>query len=273
VHVLREGSDVTIVTWGAMTIETLRAVAELDKEGISAEVIDLATLSPIDSATILASVAKTGRLVIVHEAVRNLGVGAEIAAIVAEHGLYDLQAPIQRVTGFDTIMPLVQARARLHPERAADRRCRATHLGRLEAAAHDDIQASRFGRGLGRGRDHRMACQGRRSRRRRSAHALGGNGEIGRGTARAVRRRGRRAARRGRRHRADRRGADRRRYRRGHGRRQHAGDQRRGIRRDGAECRRAQRRAVRGRAVPVARALAKRLGVDLATVDGTGAAA
>jgi pyruvate dehydrogenase E1 component beta subunit len=63
-------------------------------------------LSPIDSATILASVAKTGRLVIVHEAVRNLGVGAEIAAIVAEHGLYDLQAPIQRVTGFDTIMPL-----------------------------------------------------------------------------------------------------------------------------------------------------------------------
>jgi pyruvate dehydrogenase E1 component beta subunit len=104
--ILREGTDVTIVTWGAMTVETLRAVAELDKEGISAELIDLATLSPIDSATILASVAKTGRLVIVHEAVRNLGVGAEIAAIVAEHGLYDLQAPIQRVTGFDTIMPL-----------------------------------------------------------------------------------------------------------------------------------------------------------------------
>jgi pyruvate dehydrogenase E1 component beta subunit len=104
--VLREGSDVTIVTWGAMTVETLRAVAELDKEGVSAEVIDLASLSPIDSATILASVAKTGRLVIVHEAARNVGVGAEIAAIVAEYGLYDLQAPIQRVTGYDTIMPL-----------------------------------------------------------------------------------------------------------------------------------------------------------------------
>jgi 2-oxoisovalerate dehydrogenase E1 component beta subunit len=104
--ILREGTDVTIVTWGAMTLETLRAVAELDKEGISAEVIDLATLSPIDSTTILASVAKTGRLVIVHEAARNVGVGAEIAAIVCEHGLYDLQAPIQRVTGFDTIMPL-----------------------------------------------------------------------------------------------------------------------------------------------------------------------
>jgi pyruvate dehydrogenase E1 component beta subunit len=104
--ILREGSDVTIVTWGAMTLETLRAVAELDALGISAEVIDLATLSPIDSETILTSVAKTGRMVIVHEAARNVGVGAEIAAIVAEHGLYDLQAPIQRVAGFDTIMPL-----------------------------------------------------------------------------------------------------------------------------------------------------------------------
>ena len=104
--ILREGSDVTIVTWGAMTMETLRASGELDKRGISAEVIDLATLSPIDIETILESVGKTGRLVIVHEAVRNVGVGAEVAALVAEHGLYDLQAPIQRVTGFDTIMPL-----------------------------------------------------------------------------------------------------------------------------------------------------------------------
>src|ERR1700726_3177408 len=104
--ILREGCDVTLVTWGAMTMETLRAGAELDKRGISAEVIDLATLSPIDIGTILASVAKTGRLVIGHGAARNVGVGAEIAALVAEHGLYDLQAPIQRVTGFDTIMPL-----------------------------------------------------------------------------------------------------------------------------------------------------------------------
>jgi pyruvate dehydrogenase E1 component beta subunit len=104
--VLREGNDVTIVTWGAMAIETLRAAAELDSLGVSAEVIDLATLSPIDIETILESVAKTGRLVIVHEAVRNLGVGAEIAALVAERGLYDLQAPIQRVAGFDTVVPL-----------------------------------------------------------------------------------------------------------------------------------------------------------------------
>jgi len=104
--VLRTGVDVTLVTWGAMTLETLRAAAELEGEGVTADVIDLATLSPIDADTILDSVAKTGRLVIVHEAARNVGLGAEIAAIVAEHGLYDLQAPIQRVAGYDTIMPL-----------------------------------------------------------------------------------------------------------------------------------------------------------------------
>jgi pyruvate dehydrogenase E1 component beta subunit len=104
--ILKEGDDVTVVTWGAMTHDTLRAAAALDAHGVSAEVIDLATLSPIDAETILASVAKTGRLVIVHEAARNVGVGAEIAALVAEHGLFDLQAPIRRVTGYDTVMPL-----------------------------------------------------------------------------------------------------------------------------------------------------------------------
>jgi 2-oxoisovalerate dehydrogenase E1 component beta subunit len=103
---LREGDDVTIVTWGAMVVDVLKAADQLAQENISAEVIDLATISPIDAETILASVAKTGRLVIVHEAARNCGVGAEIAALVAERGLYDLLAPIQRVTGFDTIMPL-----------------------------------------------------------------------------------------------------------------------------------------------------------------------
>src|SRR5262245_48480180 len=103
---LREGDDVTLVTWGAMTVETLKAADELKKEGVSADVIDVATVSPIDHDTILESVAKTGRLVIVHEAPRNCGVGAEIAATVAEHGLYDLQAPVQRVTGYDTVMPL-----------------------------------------------------------------------------------------------------------------------------------------------------------------------
>jgi pyruvate dehydrogenase E1 component beta subunit len=104
--VLRAGDDVTIVTWGATTLESLRAAADLDARGIGAEVIDLATLSPIDIDTILESVAKTGRLVIAHEAARNAGVGAEVAALVCEHGLYDLEAPIQRVTGYDTVMPL-----------------------------------------------------------------------------------------------------------------------------------------------------------------------
>jgi pyruvate dehydrogenase E1 component beta subunit len=104
--ILREGDDVTLVTWGAMTLETLRAAAELETQGIAADVIDLATLSPIDSETILESVSRTGRLVIVHEAARNVGVGAEIAALVSEHGLYDLKAPIRRVAGFDTVMPL-----------------------------------------------------------------------------------------------------------------------------------------------------------------------
>lgn len=107
-YVLREGSDVTIVTWGAMTVESLKAADELARSGVSAEVIDLATISPIDADTILDSVSKTGRLVIVHEAARNCGVGAEIAAIVAEHALYDLEAPIQRVTGYDTVVPLAR---------------------------------------------------------------------------------------------------------------------------------------------------------------------
>ena len=103
---LREGTDVTVVTWGAMTFETLKAVDQLAKNGIGCEVIDLTTISPIDYETILESVEKTGRLVIVHEAARTCGVGAEIAAIVAEKGMYDLHGPIIRVTGYDVVMPL-----------------------------------------------------------------------------------------------------------------------------------------------------------------------
>jgi 2-oxoisovalerate dehydrogenase E1 component subunit beta len=105
-YTLRQGSDATIVTWGAMTFETLKAVDQLAKSNISCEVIDLASISPIDYETILESVEKTGRLVIVHEAARSGGVGAEVAAIVAEKGLYDLKAPICRVTGYDVVMPL-----------------------------------------------------------------------------------------------------------------------------------------------------------------------
>ncbi len=104
--VRREGSDITFVTWGAMIQETLAAADELAAGGLSAEVIDLATLKPLDMPTILDSVEKTGRCVIVHEAALTAGFGAEIAARLAEHGLLFLQAPVVRVTGYDIVMPL-----------------------------------------------------------------------------------------------------------------------------------------------------------------------
>ncbi|MGA9855645.1 MAG: alpha-ketoacid dehydrogenase subunit beta [Gammaproteobacteria bacterium] len=104
--VLREGEDVTLVSWGAMIHETLQAATKLAEEGVGCEVLDLATVSPIDFETILESVAKTGRLVIIHEAPKNCGVGAEIAATVAEKAIYSLKAPIERVTGYDIPMPL-----------------------------------------------------------------------------------------------------------------------------------------------------------------------
>jgi 2-oxoisovalerate dehydrogenase E1 component beta subunit len=104
--VLREGHDITLVTWGAMVKETLAAAETLSGEAVSAEVIDVATLKPLDADTILASIEKTGRCVIVHEAALTGGFGAEIAARIAESGLLSLQAPIERVTGWDTVMPL-----------------------------------------------------------------------------------------------------------------------------------------------------------------------
>jgi len=104
--VLKEGRDVTLVSWGAMLKETLAAAEELAADGIGAEVIDLATLKPYDDEAILASVAKTGRCVIVHEAARTGGFGAEIAAVIAERDLTFLLAPIARVTGYDTVLPL-----------------------------------------------------------------------------------------------------------------------------------------------------------------------
>jgi 2-oxoisovalerate dehydrogenase E1 component beta subunit len=103
--VLREGGDITLVTWGAMTRETLAAADRLAEEGVAAEVIDMATLKPLDSETVLQSVARTGRCVIVHEAPLSCGVGAEIAARLAEYGLVSLLAPIARVAGWDTVMP------------------------------------------------------------------------------------------------------------------------------------------------------------------------
>ena len=104
--ILREGRDLTLIGWGAVLKEILIAAEELAAEGINAEVIDLATLKPYDEKTVLASVAKTGRCVIVHEAARTGGFGGEIAALLAERGLTSLLAPVVRVTGYDTIVPL-----------------------------------------------------------------------------------------------------------------------------------------------------------------------
>jgi pyruvate dehydrogenase E1 component beta subunit len=113
--VLTEGTDVTLVSWGAMIHETLAAAEQLATNGISAEVIDVATIKPLDMNTILESVAKTGHCVIVHEAAKTCGVGAEIAAQLAEKGLMSLFAPVERVTGFDTVMPLFKLEQKYMP--------------------------------------------------------------------------------------------------------------------------------------------------------------
>lgn len=114
-YVLRDGTDITLVTWGAMIKETLEAAEELERQDISAEVIDVATISPLDMETIFESVQKTGRCVIVHEAARNCGVGAEIAAGLADGGIFHLHAPVKRVTGYDSIMPLYKMEMKYMP--------------------------------------------------------------------------------------------------------------------------------------------------------------
>ena len=117
-RVVREGSDVTLVSYGSMMVPTTQAAESLQSEkSVSAEVIDLRTVSPIDFAAVIASVKKTGRLVIVHEAPRNVGIGAEIAATVAERALDYLKAPIRRVTGFDIPIPLARLEDNYIPNR------------------------------------------------------------------------------------------------------------------------------------------------------------
>jgi acetoin:2,6-dichlorophenolindophenol oxidoreductase subunit beta len=103
--VKRQGSDVTLVTYSYMTLKCMEAAEKLAEQGISAEVVDLRTLNPLDKETILRSVEKTSRLVIVHEAVKRGGVGGDIAAIVMEEGFDYLDAPILRVAGKNTVIP------------------------------------------------------------------------------------------------------------------------------------------------------------------------
>ena len=105
-NVVREGLDVTVAAYGAMLHNCLDAAERSEEEeGISCEVVDLRTLMPFDVDTVLSSVRKTGRLVIVHEAPRTCGFGAELAATVGEKALLHLQAPVTRITGFDTPFP------------------------------------------------------------------------------------------------------------------------------------------------------------------------
>ncbi|CAI07334.1 alpha-ketoacid dehydrogenase subunit beta [Aromatoleum aromaticum] len=128
---LRSGSDVTLVSWGAMVHETQAAADALAQQGIMAEVIDVATLKPLDMGTILESVGRTGRCVIVHEAARTAGFGAEIAANLAEEGLYTLLAPVRRVTGYDTVVPLARLEYQYLPS-----------VERIVAAVHKTLEGA-----------------------------------------------------------------------------------------------------------------------------------
>lgn len=100
-----EGSDVTLISYGAALRAVIEAAESMKTKGISCEVIDLRTIRPLDQEAILSSVEKTGRVIIIHEAPRSCGVGAEVSAIIAEKAILNLKAPILRVTGFDTVIP------------------------------------------------------------------------------------------------------------------------------------------------------------------------
>lgn len=116
-YTARAGSDVTVVAWGAMVHESLAAADELAEQGVAAEVLDVATLKPLDLDSILASVARTGRCVVVTEAARTCSFASEIAAGLAEEGLLSLLAPVQRVTGYDVVVPLPRLERHYMPDK------------------------------------------------------------------------------------------------------------------------------------------------------------
>jgi pyruvate dehydrogenase E1 component beta subunit len=101
-----EGEDVSVYTWGAMTRQTVEAAEQLEEEGISAEVVDLRTVKPMDEETIVESFRKTGRAAVVHEAPKTGGLAGEITATLQEEALLYQEAPVERITGFDTPFPL-----------------------------------------------------------------------------------------------------------------------------------------------------------------------
>ncbi len=128
-RIAREGKDISIVTYGGMVSVCEKAAQHVEKEGVDAEVVDLRTVWPFDIDAITSSVKKTGRLVIVHEAPRSFGVGAEISAQVAERCLLSLLAPIKRVTGYDVIPPLAKLEEYNYPDSE-----------RVVKAIHDTMQ-------------------------------------------------------------------------------------------------------------------------------------
>jgi len=115
--VVKEGTDVSLVAYGAMTRVCLEAQEALGREGVSAEVLDLRTINPVDVEAIVASVSKTGRAVVVHEAPRTAGFGAEVVALINERALLSLRAPVERVTGFDTVFPYAMMEGHYLPSR------------------------------------------------------------------------------------------------------------------------------------------------------------
>lgn len=121
--VVREGGDVTLVAWGAMIPVAKEAAAAAETQGVAIEIVDLRTLSPMDRETVLASVRKTGRAVVLHEAPKTCGLGAEIAATIGEGALLSLKAPVARVTAPDITVPLAKREDLYYPN--ADRVLRA----------------------------------------------------------------------------------------------------------------------------------------------------
>ena len=128
-RVERPGDDLTLISWGAMMKETRAAATQLENEGVSVEVLDLRTLVPMDRKGIVASVEKTGRAVVIHEAPLTGGLGGEVAATIQEKCLYSLLAPVQRVTGWDTVFPLKRGEAHYLPS-----------IDRIVAAAHKTLE-------------------------------------------------------------------------------------------------------------------------------------
>jgi pyruvate dehydrogenase E1 component beta subunit len=119
---VREGSDVTVISYGAMVRVSRRAADLLENEGISAELIDLRSLAPLDEDAIVAAARRTGRVVVVTESHRTAGMASEVAAVVQERALYSLLAPVERVTGWDTVVPLKRTEQQYipGPERIAN---------------------------------------------------------------------------------------------------------------------------------------------------------